>query len=117
MRSADFGVSLPQLVVECRRLAKPTKLDGSLRALQYRVYQLLGKWDQTWRRATHKAQNTRFSTDVIADFLEYIHGKIHLLSVDFSCIYNVDKTNVFFYTGVEVHVRKERVENSVSKIC
>ena len=96
-RNADYAVSLQILVAECRRVALPMELDGVSRcALFTRIYRVLGRWDQSWRRSTHKAQNTRYAGQIIKDFIEYVHDKNRFLEVDPSLVYNVDETNVFF---------------------
>ncbi len=96
LRDEDFGVSLRIMVTELRRLS-PEAIDGCTEgSINSRVYRLLRKWDNTWRRGTHKAQNTRHTTEVIEDFLEYFRMKFRLMGVDCSRVYNVDETNVFF---------------------
>jgi DDE superfamily endonuclease len=96
LRDEDYGVSLRIMVTELRRLSPASVIGCSESAINSRVYRLLRKWDNTWRRGTHKAQNTRHSSEVIGDFLEYFRLKFRLLRVDCSRVYNVDETNVFF---------------------
>jgi transposase-like protein len=67
LRDEDFGVSLRIMTTELRRLS-PEAVDGCTEgSINSRVYRLLRKWDNTWRRGTHKAQNTRHTTEVIED--------------------------------------------------
>jgi hypothetical protein len=65
-------------------------------ALRMRVYRLLNRWEKSWRRSTHKAQNTRLSDHVIVDFQEMVKEKIEMLGVLPSNVYNVDQTNIYY---------------------
>ena len=76
---------------------------------------MLGTWDQSWRQATHKSKNACFSTEVIANFLEYVYVKIPLLLVDYFCICNINETNIFLHRERSTRSQK-RVKNSVSEV-
>jgi hypothetical protein len=66
-RNEDVGVSLRQMTAECR-LLDPSVSSFSSKAHQGHVYRLLVKWDASWRRGTHKAQNTRHDIVVMNEF-------------------------------------------------
>jgi hypothetical protein len=65
-------------------------------AIRMRLWRLLKKWNASYRRATHKAQNTKFFNVVINDFAEYFHNNVRMLGVKHENIYNADQTNVYF---------------------
>ena len=50
-------------------------------ATRVRIWRLLKAWNISWRRATHKAQNTRHCKQVIADFRKYFFEKARMLGV------------------------------------
>jgi hypothetical protein len=89
-------VSLRIMVTKLQRLS-PASVNGSLESsINSHVYHLLCKWDNTWRQGTHKAQNTRHSSEVIGDFFKHFRLKFRLIWVDCSWVYNVDEKNGFF---------------------
>ncbi len=95
-RDEDFSVSL-RLMVAQAKLLSPVATDGvSSRAIESRIYRLLQKWDVTWRRGTHKAQNTRHDIEKEREFHSYVQQKIKLLGVDCCNVYNADETNMYF---------------------
>jgi hypothetical protein len=65
---------------------------------------LLQSWNITYRRCTHKAQNTRHCALVIDNFQRYVNEKIKLLEVSSEAIFNCDQTNCYFH-GTEIHLR------------
>jgi hypothetical protein len=71
LRNEDFGVTLRIMVTALRRLSPDVFIGCTDCAINSRVYHSLRKWDNSWHRGTHKAQNTRHSMEVIEDFLEY----------------------------------------------
>ncbi len=95
-RDEDFSISLRLMVAQAKLLSPTLSSDVSTRALESRIYRLLQKWDVTWRRGTHKAQNTRHNIEVQNDYHSYITMKIRLLGVDCSDVYNADETNMYF---------------------
>jgi transposase-like protein len=95
-RDEDYSVSLRLMVAQAKLLSPTIALGVSTRALESRVYRLLQKWDVTWRRGTHKAQNTRHNVDVLNDFHSYVKMKIQILGVDCCDVYNADETNMYF---------------------
>jgi hypothetical protein len=96
-RDGDFSVSVRMLALECRRFDPTISNDEvSTEALRLRIHRLLDNWDFSWRRKTHKAQLTRHSASVIADFQAYVNWKIQLLGVPPGNVYNADQTNVFY---------------------
>ncbi len=95
-RDEDFAVSLRLMIAEVRLLSPTTTSGLTNSVLEARIYRLLQKWNVTWRRGTHKAQNTRYSQVIIDDYHSYIRMKIKLLGVDCSAVYNADETNVYF---------------------
>jgi hypothetical protein len=72
-------------------------LDGlNENTIRVRIWRLLKVWNQSWRRATHKAQNTRHCKSIINDFRQYFFNKVTMLGVKKCNIYNADQTNVPF---------------------
>jgi transposase-like protein len=94
-RDDDLGVTLRLMMAECRIL-DPATCSLSMKALEGRVYRLLVKWNASWRRGTHKAQNTRHDIVVMNDFRSYVNMKAKLLGVDCRAVFNADETNVFY---------------------
>jgi transposase-like protein len=94
-RNEDLGVSLRLMTAECR-LLDPSVSSISSKALEGRVYRLLVKWDASWRRGTHKAQNTRHDIVVMNEFRSYVRMKASLLGVDCRAVFNADETNIYF---------------------
>jgi DDE superfamily endonuclease len=82
-------------------------------ALNQRLYRLLEHWDQTWRRGTHRAQNTRYCNKLIADFLEYIEEKIVMLDISRHVVFNIDETNVPFSLE-QLYTWGQRGANTIS---
>ena len=74
----------------------PSTVDLTYKALQSRIYRLLLKWDITYRRRTHKAQNTRFSESICNEFINYVNDKVKMMKVDWEHVYNADQTNVHY---------------------
>jgi transposase-like protein len=95
-RDEDFSISLRLMMAQAKLLSPETTLMVANTALESRIYRLLRKWDVSWRRGTHKAQNTRYSSEIMEDFHSYIRMKIKLLGVDCCAVYNADETNVYF---------------------
>jgi DDE superfamily endonuclease len=50
----------------------------------------------SYRRATHKAQNTKHCQVIVQDFQDYVKNKIGMLSCCPENVYNADHTNVYF---------------------
>jgi hypothetical protein len=94
-REEDLGVTLRLMMAECRLLDQ-SACTLSPKALEGRVYRLLVKWDASWRRGTHKAQNTRHDIVVMNDFSSYVRLKASILGVDCRAVFNNDETNVFY---------------------
>ena len=66
-RDEDFSVSLRLMVAQAKLLSPAATAGVSTRALESRIYRLLQKWDYTWRRGTHKAQNTRHDVVIMEE--------------------------------------------------
>ncbi len=95
-RDEDYSVSLRLMVAQAKLLSPTVTAGVSTRAIEYRIYRLLQKWDVTWRRGTHKAQNTRHDLVIEQEFHSYVQQKIRLLGVDCCNVYNADETNMYF---------------------
>jgi hypothetical protein len=65
-------------------------------AIKQRIYLLLSKWDQSWRRGTHRAQNKRYDISIQNDFTPYVNQKIKRLGIPKENVLNVDETNIPF---------------------
>jgi hypothetical protein len=44
-------------------------------AINQQICRLLKTWDQSWRRGTHRAQNTRYEISIQNDFTSYVNQK------------------------------------------
>jgi hypothetical protein len=95
-RELDLSVSLRGLIVECFRIDPVSASASTPIALRNRLYRLLKKADISYRRSTHKAQNTRHCMIVINHFLDYIHRKINMMDVSEEDIFNCDQNNCFY---------------------
>jgi hypothetical protein len=95
-RHEDFSVSLCLMVAQAKLLSPESTLGVSSRALESRIYRFLQKWDVTWRRGMHKAQNTRHNVEIESNYHDYIQMKIRVLGVDCCNVYNADETNMYF---------------------
>ena len=95
-RAEGFPVSVRLLMIELKT-NNPTLCNTiSRNALRMRISRLLEAWDFSWRRSTHKAQQTRSCSTIINDFQQYVNWKIRFLGIDPSCVFNADQTNVFY---------------------
>jgi hypothetical protein len=70
----------------------PTNIEVNSNTLRMRIYCLF----KLYRRATHKAQNTKHCKLVIKGFQEYVNNKIIMLGCPIENVYNADQTNVYF---------------------
>jgi transposase-like protein len=95
-RESDLSINIRVMMAQAKLLDPVECSYITETALQHRVYRLLRKWNVSWRRGTHKAQNTRHSAKVMRDFHTYIRNKIGLLGIGPSAVYNFDETNVHF---------------------
>lgn len=84
------------MIAEAKRFDKVSIDALTYSSLRQRMYRLLNNWDVSWRRATHKAQNTRFCAKIINDFQQYINEKMIMLDITADNVYNCDQTNVNF---------------------
>jgi hypothetical protein len=57
----------------------PISMEVNSYTLRMRIYCLFKLWNVSYRRATHKAQNTKHCKLVIEDFQEYVSNKIIML--------------------------------------
>ena len=80
-------------------------------ALNQRLYRCLRHWDQSYRRGTHRAQNTRHCIKIINDFQNYVDHKIQRLGIPHEWVFNIDETNVPY------SLEKYILEDSVVLIC
>jgi transposase-like protein len=95
-RKENKTVSMMLLRLEAKKLAPSIYDDASDYAIRHRIYRLLKKWEFSYRRKTHKAQNTRICTQVKESFVDYFNFKINLLGMSYDDVFNVDQTNVPF---------------------
>lgn len=95
-RQKTWSVSTYLLMIEAMKVAPECCSYLTDHAIRCRVHRLLNKWDITWRRGTHKAQNNRFDAQVVADFRQYVGEKIKMLDIKEENIWNCDQTNVDF---------------------
>jgi hypothetical protein len=75
-RDEDFSASLRLMLAQTKLLSPAATSGVSTRALESHIYCLLQKWDVTWRRGTHKAQNTWHNVEIENDYHDYIKMKI-----------------------------------------
>lgn len=95
-RDDNLSVSVRLLIIEARRLDPEACEALTYSAFRQRIHRLLNRWDVTWRRSTHKAQNTRFASKVIDDFQKYVNEKMIMLDISADNVYNCDQTNVYY---------------------
>jgi hypothetical protein len=110
-RQENLSVTLRLIAAEAKRF-DPTVLDLRREQLKHRLYRLLASWDISWRRCTHKAQNTRHNIAICTDFVNYVKSKVRILGIDYANIYNVDETNVPF-SQEHKHTYAERGSRTV----
>jgi DDE superfamily endonuclease/Transposase len=94
IRSMDRVVTVGMLCFELKRL-KPT-LDIDLRILRKRIYRWLSSEHIVQRRVTHVAQNTRYDSSVIEQFVTFVNGQIATGSFSPDSVVNIDETNIEF---------------------
>jgi DDE superfamily endonuclease len=101
-REDDFPVTMP-LLVSYLRASDPILFHDNISysILQKRILRLLHKWNASYRKGTHKAQNTRFSYTKMRNFHTYIRMKMKMLGITENQVYNFDETNVPFAIGVK----------------
>jgi hypothetical protein len=99
-RETDFPITMPILVCELMSM-NPIYNNMEYSVISQRILRLLHKWQLSYRKGTHKAQNTRFRFKVMKDFHSYIRQKINSLKVTHHQIFNFDETNVPFTPSVE----------------
>lgn len=100
-RTVTNSVSLCLLRCEARRINQ-SEIDAipngnpykPHHALNQRLYRCLRHWDQSYRRGTHRAQNTRHCSKIIEDFQKYVNEKISRLGIPLDWVFNIDETNV-----------------------
>lgn len=95
-RDDNLPVSVRLLIAEAKRLDKVSVNALTYGSQRQRMHRLLNRWDVTWRRGTHKAQNTRFASKIIDDFRQYVNEKMIMLDIHPEDVYNCDQTNVLF---------------------
>ena len=78
-RAMNENVSIRSSRIHCHRVGgneiSDLFLPRNIRKLDQRLRRLLKTWNATYRRRTHKAQNTRFCTKVQKDFNDYLAEK------------------------------------------
>lgn len=95
-RSNDYTIHI-RLMVSQARLLDPTLSDVGDVALRQRIYRLMtGTWNISWRKGTHKAQNTRHTARLMRGFHRYIRQKMEMLELTPSQVFNFDETDVQF---------------------
>ena len=95
-REKNEAVGIKTIRREIYRVDPKSLVGVTDNATRVRIWRLLKAWNISWRRATHKAQNTRHCKEVIADFRKYFFEKARMLGVKKCNIYNADQTNVPF---------------------
>jgi hypothetical protein len=93
-RGRDLSVSKQLVVAEWRRVDPVGIRPLSQDAIRSRVRRMFRKWGLSYRRGTHKAQNTRYCILVISDFVEHVKFRIRALGVGEDDVFNVDQTNI-----------------------
>jgi adenosine deaminase len=68
----SLSVSIQQLKVEAIHLDPVRCKELSHDTLRKRIARLLDRWDVSFQRGSHVAQNTRFDTMIITDSRKYI---------------------------------------------
>jgi transposase-like protein len=94
-RELTNSVSVMQLRIHARSISE-VEVDSILstnvikpnHVVNQRLYRLLSKWDQSWRRGTHRAQNTRYEISVQNDFTSYLNQKIKRLGIPKEHVFN-----------------------------
>lgn len=70
-REKDLSVSMHLIEIEAKRI-NPELMDSIPREVfLHRMYRLMNKWSFSYRRKTHKAQNTRICQATKNEFIEY----------------------------------------------
>jgi transposase-like protein len=95
-RENDFTVDIRLMMAQAKSLDPEGCATISDTALRFRVYRLMKSWNVSWRKGTHKAQNTRHTAKKMREFHRYIRNKIKMLDIDESQVYNFDETDVQF---------------------
>ena len=94
IRNMDHVVTVGMLCFELKRL-KPT-LDIEMRVLRKRIYRWLSSEHIVQRRVTHVAQNTRYESSVIEQFVAYVNEQITTGGFTADSVVNIDETNIEF---------------------
>lgn len=118
-RSIHLPVSLQSIHHQLIKFDPNSVVGVSEAAITHRLYRLLKKWNISWRRKTHTAQNTRHCQDVIEEFRSYVQKKIKFLRIHPDNIYNADQTNVYYsmesnYTYAETGSRSVSIRGAES---
>jgi transposase-like protein len=95
-RENDFTVDIRLMMAQAKSLDPEGCAAISDTALRFRIYRLMKHWNVSWRKGTHKAQNTRHTAKKMREFHRYIRNKIQMLGIDESQVYNFDETDVQF---------------------
>lgn len=97
-RGDNYSVSSQLLVAVARRCDdySISELEVTRDALRKRIHRLLDKWDISWRRGTHTAQNTRHNEKVIDEYRENLAEVITMSGVKPENVFNADQTNVSY---------------------
>ena len=101
MREDDIPISVDELVCHAMLIDPVACVGASHSALQHRMYRLLEDWGSSYRRGTHKAQDTRLCFERMAEFHKYIHLMSEMMEIPPEAIYNFDETNVYFSPAVK----------------
>lgn len=113
-RGRHFSVSSQLLLATARRVDDHSVSESVSRpALKKRIHRLLDKWDISWRKGTHTAQNTRHNEEVIDEFRENIAEVIRMSGVKPENVFNADETNVS-YSMPSVYTFAERGSSTVA---
>lgn len=101
MREDELPVTVEELICQVK-LIDPAACEGvSHTALRHRMYRLLdSKMCSSYRKGTHKAQDTMLLGDRMREFNKYIRLKAKLLGVPSEAIFNFDETNVYFSPSI-----------------
>jgi transposase-like protein len=98
-RANNQTVSMDKVLIEAKKLDPGVVDRVGPSAFTHRMYRMMKKWHLAFRRGTTNAkvpQNTRHSTELIKEFVEYFKFKVKLLNIEDDDIFNVDQTNMAF---------------------
>ena len=101
MREDEYPVDMELMICQAHIL-DPELMDTVTHdALRQRLYRCMKKWGFSYRRGTHKAQETKLDDGVMRKFHSYIKEKCKMLGILPNAVYNFDETNVYFSPHID----------------